>query len=52
MDEGLAREFAKKYEEFGVWLSLMTELTLRISDESEAKQIRRNLGECRLLWMM
>ena len=45
MDEGLAREFAKKYEEFGEWFSQMTELTLRIPDETEAKKIRRNLGE-------
>lgn len=45
MEKGLATEFAKKYHEFGEWFTEMTDLTLRVSNEAEAKLIRKNLAE-------
>lgn len=45
MEKGLATEFAKKYREFGEWFTEMTELTLRLPNEEEAKVIRRKLAE-------
>ena len=45
MEKPLASEFAAKYREFAAWFNAMTELTDRIDDAVQAKEIRRKLAD-------